>query len=612
MNKSLFLSLEQALKKDSRFISNDENQILLKNVIRQSAEQLDETLISLMLDDKNLRETFFKPISDVIVFDSKKFITFLNNKEFLPDSYTAFKNKVGLSNTKWDYLSDSDEVVLSFPYKDCVLAGWQDKEDIKRQEVFYNEVLGRDEIDRLLDPKTFTNFKKYTNAWEEKLSGFTRGDDETIKDNLIIKGNNLLALHSLKKEFAGKVKLIYIDPPYNTWNDSFNYNDRFNHSTWLTFMKNRLEVARDLLRDDGGIFLHVDHHEIWYLNVLLDSVFWMGNKVQIISIKTASPAWFKTVNPWPIDVTEYVLFYTKNKASFNFKKGYVPVAYNKNYNLFLEKKWELKDWKFTPIKHKILEYVWFDSEKEAKDKYWDLWKTVYEAILGDFAYKNAENIVLKNVTYSYRDKKENISFKLQPINLKIEKGEVIFIRGGNGSGKSTFMNLLSGLYIPKGGEILFNNIVINENNRPNYRDMISCVFSESYLFTENYDDFDLSPSNSKLTDLLEKMALDKVIKLDQENNKVFQRLSSGQQKRLALIYAVLEDKDIFIFDEWAAEQDPDFRKYFYEVIIPDLKSKGKTVIAITHDDAYFKFCDRLIKFNYGEMLESKINEDLVI
>ena len=141
--------------------------------------------------------------------------------------------------------------------------------------------------------------------------------------------------------------------------------------------------------------------------------------------------------------------------------------------------------------------------------------------------------------------------------------------------------------------------------------MISCVFSESYLFTENYDNFDLSTSNSKLTNLLEKMALDKVIKLNQESNKVYQRLSSGQQKRLALIYAVLEDKDIFIFDEWAAEQDPDFRKYFYEVIIPDLKSKGKTIIAITHDDAYFKFCDRLIKFNYGKMTENKLSEDLI-
>lgn len=291
MNKNLFVSLEQALKKDVRFISNDDEQILLKNVIRQAAEQLDETLISLLLEDTKLREVFFKPISDVIVFDSKKFIIFLNNKEFLPDSYTAFKNKVGLSNAKWDYLSDSDEVVLSFPYKDCVLAGWQDKEDTKRQEVFYNEVLGRDEIDRLLDPKTFTNFKKYKSTWEEKLSGFTRGEDGTIKDNLIIKGNNLLALHSLKKEFAGKVKLIYIDPPYNTGSDSFHYNDRFNHSTWLTFMKNRLEVARELLKDDWVIFVQCDDNEQAYLKVLMDQIFKSENFINSI-------IWKRTFSHW--------------------------------------------------------------------------------------------------------------------------------------------------------------------------------------------------------------------------------------------------------------------------------------------------------------------------
>ena len=322
MNKNLFVSLEQALKKDPRFISNDEHKILLKNVIRQAAEQLDESLISLLLDDSSLREVFFKPISDVIVFDSRKFITFLNNKEFLPDSYTAFKNKVGLSNTAWDYLAGSDEVVLSFPYKDCVLAGWQDKEDTKRQEVFYNEILGRDDIDRLLDSKTFTNFKKYKplpnpplkgeGIWvaEEKLSGFTRGDDWVIKDNLIIKGNNLLALHSLKKEFAGKVKLIYIDPPYNTWNDSFNYNDRFNHSTWLTFMKNRLEVARELLRDDGVIFVQCDDNEQAYLKVLMDDIFKSENFISTLVWENKEWGW-KSDSKFFRNKHEYMHVYSK-------------------------------------------------------------------------------------------------------------------------------------------------------------------------------------------------------------------------------------------------------------------------------------------------------------
>lgn len=214
-----------------------------------------------------------------------------------------------------------------------------------------------------------------------------------------------------------------------------------------------------------------------------------------------------------------------------------------------------------------------------------------------------ENLSITNMEYKYINDSGRVTFELKPVNLKIKKGEVIFICGGNGSGKSTFMNLLSGLYIPKSGELAFNNVLITDDNRANYRDMLACVFSDNYLFTENYDNFDLVPSNVQLTALLEKMALDKVIKLEISKNKIFQQLSSGQKKRLALIYSLLEDKDIYIFDEWAAEQDPEFRKYFYESIIPDLKSKGKTVIAITHDDAYYKFSDRLIKFNYGEIQE---------
>lgn len=215
-----------------------------------------------------------------------------------------------------------------------------------------------------------------------------------------------------------------------------------------------------------------------------------------------------------------------------------------------------------------------------------------------------EKLQIKDVTYEYLDEKEEeVTFVLQPVNIEIEKGEVIFIYGGNGSGKSTFINILSGLCIQKSGEIIFNDTVITNDNRSHYRDKLSCIFSNNYLFTENYDGFDLSASNEQLDELLKEMALEKVIRQNEEENKIFQHLSSGQKKRLALIYALMEDKDIFIFDEWAAEQDPEFRKYFYKNIIPTLKSKGKTVIAITHDDAYYQFCDRLIKFNYGKMQE---------
>ena len=138
--------------------------------------------------------------------------------------------------------------MLNWPYKDCVLEGGQTKEDQKRDEVFFNEVLAPDQITTILDEKVFTNWKRYDKDGEHEL------DELKPDDNLVIEGNNLVVLHSLKKRFAEKVKLIYIDPPYNTGTDTFGYNDTFKRSTWLTFMKNRLEVAKELLARDGAIY----------------------------------------------------------------------------------------------------------------------------------------------------------------------------------------------------------------------------------------------------------------------------------------------------------------------------------------------------------------------
>ncbi|WP_430909653.1 cyclic peptide export ABC transporter [Maribacter sp. 2-571] len=219
-----------------------------------------------------------------------------------------------------------------------------------------------------------------------------------------------------------------------------------------------------------------------------------------------------------------------------------------------------------------------------------------------------DQLKFSNISYEYLDKNNNPAFKLKPINLKINRGEVVFIYGGNGSGKSTFINMLSGLYVPKSGQVYFNNELVTDDNRAAYRNTMTCIFADDYLFSENYDNFDLLPSNDRLTALLSKMALEGKIQQDIANNKILHDLSSGQQKRLALIYSLIEDKEIFVFDEWAAEQDPEFRAYFYKSIIPDLKRIGKTVIAITHDDAYYKYCDRLIKFDYGKMLEDTPKE----
>ncbi|MGU4916596.1 site-specific DNA-methyltransferase, partial [Escherichia coli] len=153
-----------------------------------------------------------------------------------------------------------------------MLEGGMTKEEQGKDEVYYNEIIAKDEIDNLFSAKILKNARRYDNdGVKENITNFN------YEDNLIIKGNNLIALHSLKVRYAGKIKLIYIDPPYNTGSDSFQYNDTFNHSTWLTFMKNRLEIARELLSNDGVIFVQCDDNEQAYLKVLMDSCFGKQN-----------------------------------------------------------------------------------------------------------------------------------------------------------------------------------------------------------------------------------------------------------------------------------------------------------------------------------------------
>ncbi len=218
-----------------------------------------------------------------------------------------------------------------------------------------------------------------------------------------------------------------------------------------------------------------------------------------------------------------------------------------------------------------------------------------------------ENLEFENLIYEYFDKKKNSTFVLGPINLKISKGECIFITGGNGSGKSTFINLLTGLYVPISGNIHLNGTKINAENYPYYRDQIASVFTDTYLFDENYNGFEINPINIELNDLVNEMKISNILKIDEDKQVFNLTLSKGQQKRLALIYALMEKKDIIVLDEWAAEQDPKFRSYFYNVLIQKIKESGKTLIAVTHDDEYFNCAERLIEFKYG-----KVYKDLTI
>lgn len=246
-------------------------------------------------------------------------------------SYTKFANKIGLSVNN-ELLRIDSQVVLNFPYKDCVLKGGQSKDEERSKEIFFNEILAHDEIDVLFVPKVLHKFELIGS--NSSLTQDTRIADSTrlMKDsfrknipNLLIKGNNLIALHSLKNNPAiyGKVKLIYIDPPYNTGNDSFNYNDKFTHSAWLSFMKNRLEIAREFLRDDGVIFVQCDDNEQAYLKVLMDEIFGRENFVNCIVVKMSEISGVKmshTESRLP-KLKEYILVYKKQKVSLNSIKN---------------------------------------------------------------------------------------------------------------------------------------------------------------------------------------------------------------------------------------------------------------------------------------------------
>ncbi|ALQ37665.1 DNA methyltransferase [Fusobacterium hwasookii] len=308
MNKNIFEIVEEVLKTNLKYVSDDGK--LLKAMVYSDVMTMDKELLCLLLSNEKIKERFFKDVNGTLIFDKQKFAWFIDSKEFLPDSYTKYMNKIGLIHNE-NFISKSNDVVLDFPYKDCILEGGQNKDDEKRKEIFYNEVIANDEINRMLSPKVFTNAKKYTKDGVEENITFDNND------NLIIKGNNLIALASILKRYEGEVKCIYIDPPYNTGSDSFNYNDSFNHSTWLTFMKNRLELARKLLNDRGLIFVQCDDNEQAYLKVLMDEIFGKDMFVgTVVYRKRKSQA---NLSKDLSTIHEYILIYKKSNLA-NLKK----------------------------------------------------------------------------------------------------------------------------------------------------------------------------------------------------------------------------------------------------------------------------------------------------
>ncbi|GAA7408565.1 site-specific DNA-methyltransferase [Helicobacter pylori] len=322
----------------------------------------DEKLLTFMLEDKNANDyknAFFKTIANSLVFNQKALLECLTKE--LENSFTRFENKIGLysQGDPKRPIKSSELVVLNFPFKDNVLLGNAKDNSTKSKELFYHEILHKKEIDTLLYKKALCRFEMHG-----------EGDLESaLKDrntNYLIKGNNLIALHSLKKKFAKQVKCIYIDPPYNTGNDSFNYNDNFNHSSWLVFMKNRLEVAREFLSDDGSIYINLDYNEVHYCKVLMDEIFKRENFRSEIIWRMGFLSGYKTAAKKYIRNHDTILFYSKSD-NYLFNKTYIE---NKDFLQLLTKN-EVQNAfkKFSFPQEKVDDFLTFINHENRGEKY---------------------------------------------------------------------------------------------------------------------------------------------------------------------------------------------------------------------------------------------------
>lgn len=276
------------------------------------------------------------------------------------------------------------------------------------------------------EPKVLTNFKRYDANGEHEVDGIS------MDDNLIIKGNNLLALHSLKGKYAEKIKLIFIDPPYNTGNDSFGYNDSFNHSTWLTFMRNRLNIAHKLLSHNGTLCIMIDHNELPYCMSVIDDIFGKCNLRNIITVKRGSVAGAKVINPGVVNLSDYILIYSKS-ANWEPNRVYRAKTRDPRYNSYIDNYEEnYQNWRTIPLMDA------FANSKQIQKK--DLKKVFgdnLEDLIDRFVIDNAERVVQfatlddNNISQAARDlKRESITNPHKGYLLEREGKKAYYVYGG--------------------------------------------------------------------------------------------------------------------------------------------------------------------------------------
>lgn len=276
----LLSQIKEVLLKFPKYWEKD---VLLRNKVAEDLRNYNQELIEALLSNQLVKDTYSISLNSTNIFKIEEFISMLRYKNYWENSYTKYSNEIGLTS-EGKYLNYNTDVVLDFPHKDSVLEGGMTKEDQGKEEIYYHNVLAKEEIDTLLSPKVLTNIKKYDKNGEHDI------DDFTDKDNLIIRGNNLIALYSLKERYENKIKMIYIDVPYyfleNKEYNAFKYNSNFQLSSWLVFLKNRIEIARKLLTKDGSLWIHVGEDGMHYLKTMLDEVFGADKFVGTIPRKT--------------------------------------------------------------------------------------------------------------------------------------------------------------------------------------------------------------------------------------------------------------------------------------------------------------------------------------
>lgn len=353
-------------------------EVLNKNKVIQDLDTYDQDLLEAFISNETLKSNFTIDIAGNTVMQTNKLIELFEADEYWQDSYTKYSKKIGLT-AGGKFIDESTDVVLDFPYKDTVLKASMSKEDtdkdaLRPDEPFLNEVIAKEEIDVLIDKKVLVNAKKYDEDGEHEVDSFSEDD------NLIMKGNNLLALHTIQERYRNKVKLVYLDPPYyflNNTDDTFAYNSDFKLSTWLVFMKNRIELTLDLLKEDGYLVIQMNDYGVFHLKVLLDEIFrnnTAGGFVNHISVKMSDLSGPKMahVNKKIPKIKEHLLIYAKNydHSSLNplrESSNWDSAIDAKRYTSFVDMngKDNPEEWEYTTVRKKLQSLGMEYGSKEA-------------------------------------------------------------------------------------------------------------------------------------------------------------------------------------------------------------------------------------------------------